>query len=213
MATTYATCECYGCYVRLPKPQAHRVTIEQVKGRSGGSVTFNKRSTSYNTGRTYYAKKDIWLCDACYAAHRRTQSVQGAVSFAVLGAVALACVWAFSSQSDSAARHQVSETRSPLPPPPAQSAFANYVSTREPAPLLSSPAIPDNVIDVQTRLTQLGYLIGPADGVWGRKSRAALKSFKNANGLSSSEAWDSAVSARLFSSNASHAPLPVAGAQ
>src|SRR5712692_4364795 len=102
--TTYATCECYGCYVRLPKPQAHRVTIERAKGRSGGSIRFSKKSTSYSTGRTYYAKQDVWLCDPCYASYRRTQSVQGAMSVAILGAIALVCLWGFSGQSGTTAR-------------------------------------------------------------------------------------------------------------
>jgi hypothetical protein len=210
---TYGTCECYGCYVLLPKPQAHRVTIERAKGRSGGSVTFNKRITSYNTGRTYYAKQDVWLCDACYASYCKTKSVQGAISFAVLGVFGLVCVGTFSSHSGTSAPDRISETRSSFTPPPTQNAIANYVRTEETAKQLSAPPIPNNVTDIQTRLIQLGYLIGPADGVWGPKSRAALQSFKSANGLGSNDTWDHKVSSRLFSANAARAPLPIARAQ
>jgi peptidoglycan hydrolase-like protein with peptidoglycan-binding domain len=68
-------------------------------------------------------------------------------------------------------------------------------------------------VEIQTRLIQLGYFGGPADGVWGPKSRSALKSFKSANGLSSDEAWDITASNRLFSNNVARAPLPIARAQ
>jgi Putative peptidoglycan binding domain len=211
---TYATCECYGCYVRLPKPQAHRVTIERVKGRSGGSIRFNKKSTSYSTGRTYYAKQEVWLCDLCYAAHRKTQSVQGAISLAVFGAIALVCVWAFSGQSGTTATDRIPQAKSSSTTPTNQSAVANFVRIEEPRRQLPTPTIPkNNVTDVQTRRFQLGYFGGPADGVWGAKSRAALQAFKSANGLSSNETWDSTVSSRLFSNNAARAPLPIARAQ
>jgi hypothetical protein len=62
---------------------------------------------------------------------------------------------------------------------------------------------------VQRRLIDLGYLIGPADGIWGPKSRLALRTFKVANGLPANEEWDDITAARLFSPRPARAPMPL----
>jgi Putative peptidoglycan binding domain len=211
--TTYATCECYGCSKMLPKPLAHRVTIERMKGRSSGSIRFNKNSTSYTTGRRYYTNQDVWMCDTCYAAYRKTQSAQAAMSLGALAvfAVIVLAVAALSGQSRTNERDRIPRANST---PVNQTAMANFVRNEEAPKQLVTPTIPiKNVVEIQNRLIQLGYLAGPADGVWGSKSRSALKSFKSANGLSSDDVWDNTVSNRLFSSSAARAPLPVARAQ
>jgi hypothetical protein len=59
---------------------------------------------------------------------------------------------------------------------------------------------------VQIRLAELGYLVAKPDGRWGPKSRAALKSFKETNGLIVNDLLDSATLSALFSSSA----MPVA---
>jgi peptidoglycan hydrolase-like protein with peptidoglycan-binding domain len=46
---------------------------------------------------------------------------------------------------------------------------------------------PSDILAAQTRLIELGFLKGPADGVWGGKSRTALRAFKVANGLAADE--------------------------
>src|SRR5262245_49390521 len=56
--TTYGTCECSKCYKCIPKNEAHQVTIERETGHSVGHYA-----------RTYYSKRDVWLCDSCYAAY------------------------------------------------------------------------------------------------------------------------------------------------
>jgi hypothetical protein len=38
--TQYGTCECNYCYVRIPKPNAYKVTIECETGRSGAAIAF-----------------------------------------------------------------------------------------------------------------------------------------------------------------------------
>src|SRR5262245_59016721 len=45
----------------------------------------------------------------------------------------------------------------------------------------TSIVVPDDTIVVQGRLIDLGYLIGTPDGLWGNKSRQALRAFKAAN--------------------------------
>jgi peptidoglycan hydrolase-like protein with peptidoglycan-binding domain len=55
---------------------------------------------------------------------------------------------------------------------------------------------------VQSRLVELGFLKGPADGTWGPQSRSALRAFRAAVGLPASDAWDPVAAGRLFSNNA-----------
>ena len=49
------------------------------------------------------------------------------------------------------------------------------------------------VSDVQQRLKALGFDPGPADGVFGRKTRRAIKAFAAANGLKSGSRIDNAL--------------------
>ena len=69
---------------------------------------------------------------------------------------------------------------------------------------------PSDILAAQTRLIELGFLAGPADGVWGTKSRVALRAFKIANGLAADDKWDALVSGRLYSTQAVRSPLPLA---
>jgi peptidoglycan hydrolase-like protein with peptidoglycan-binding domain len=100
----------------------------------------------------------------------------------------------------------ISSTQSPNP-------TANFFRPDEPAKQAAAP--PKDVAIIQARLIELGYLSGPADGVWGAKSRAGLRAFKGAHDLDSDERsiWNDTVSKRLFSKNAVRAPLPLAKAQ
>jgi hypothetical protein len=220
----YGTCECFGCYRRLPKPQAYRATIERERGRSGGSIRFSKRSTSYSTGRTYYAKKDVWFCRECYAKHRAGQITQSAIAAVVL----IGLIWAgtsFLSRDHSDTRQDMatpssssqSQVRSPDYAHPwdmaassssqSQVPAANYLRPVEPLKA-STPPLKD-VAAAQKRLIELGYLAGTADGVWGVKSRASLQAFKAANSLGPDEEWDEVTSAQLFSPRAARAPIPI----
>jgi hypothetical protein len=67
---------------------------------------------------------------------------------------------------------------------------------------------PGDIVAAQNRLIKLGFLAGPADGVWGTKSRMALRAFKIANGLAADDKWDDLVSSRLYSAKAARSPLP-----
>ena len=55
----------------MPKPELHRDTIEIQSGRSSGGVGIGFRGLRFYSGRTYYRKKEIWLCDDCYQARHR----------------------------------------------------------------------------------------------------------------------------------------------
>jgi hypothetical protein len=68
---------------------------------------------------------------------------------------------------------------------------------------------PSDFMPAQNRLIELGFLAGPADGVWKTKSRMALRAFRIANGLAADEKWDD-VSRRLYSTQAVRSPLPLA---
>jgi hypothetical protein len=80
---------------------------------------------------------------------------------------------------------------------------ANSPSTaRRETETSTSLVVPDDTIQVQSRLIDLGYMIGPPDGLWGNKSRQALRAFKTANGIRADDKWDSETSAKLFSMQA-----------
>src|SRR6516164_4608921 len=64
----YVTYYCYDCSRRMPKPELHRDTIEIESGRSSGGVGIGLRGLRLYSGRTYYRKKEIWLCHDCYLA-------------------------------------------------------------------------------------------------------------------------------------------------
>ncbi len=69
---------------------------------------------------------------------------------------------------------------------------------------------PGDIMVAQNRLIELGFLAGPSDGVWGTKSRMALRAFKIANALAADDKWDDLVSSRLYSIQAARSPHPPA---
>jgi Putative peptidoglycan binding domain len=87
---------------------------------------------------------------------------------------------------------------------------ANYLRPVESQKAITPPL--KDVAAVQRRLIELGYFVGTADGVWGARSRASLRAFKAANSLGADEEWDEMTSARLFSSRAARAPMPISSA-
>jgi hypothetical protein len=58
---------------------------------------------------------------------------------------------------------------------------------------------------VQRRLTDLGFLFGPANGTWGPRSRQALRDFRATRGLGNSDTWDEKTQQALFSPAAARA--------
>jgi hypothetical protein len=66
---------------------------------------------------------------------------------------------------------------------------------------------------LQRRLIELGYYVGPADGVWGRKSRSALRAFKVANGLPANEEYDDTTGWYLFSPRPARVPMPLGSSE
>jgi hypothetical protein len=87
---------------------------------------------------------------------------------------------------------------------------AESPSTPKTTDLGQQGTVPDDIIQVQSRLIDLGYMIGPPDGLWGNKSRQALRAFKAANGIQADDKWDSEIGAKLFSTHAARSPLPLA---
>jgi hypothetical protein len=51
---------------------------------------------------------------------------------------------------------------------------------------------------VQRRLADLGFFLGTPNGIFGPRSRHALREFKSANGLVPDDRWDANIQARLF---------------
>jgi Putative peptidoglycan binding domain len=208
MSQEYGTCECYACYRRVPKPEAHKITIEQERGRSSGSYSFGRRSVRFYSGRTYYTEKQIWLCDECYSAYlakKATRQRRNVVAFAAVGSLLL--IFGVFSQSGTSNPPRATRTESQSSVP-SVAQTANVVRTETLKPPVG--ALPHDIARAQNRLISLGYMIGPADGVWGSKSRSALHAFKVANGLSDDDRWDSSVDDAIFSPSAARAPVPIA---
>ena len=63
---------------------------------------------------------------------------------------------------------------------------------------LLNPALPQHAKIIQSRLANLGFYSGPIDGIWGKGSKGALKSFKEQNSLSNPEKWDKETQVLLF---------------
>jgi putative peptidoglycan binding protein len=181
--------------------------IEVQKSRSGGSFRFGSRSSSYSAGRMYYLSKEVWLCADCYA---KSAPSRNRKKLAAIGGV-LACVIAVpmvsgSNRDQGTIKNALSaQTTSSIP----SSATANLFRAEEPAKQPTAPTSKD-IMTIQTRFIELGYLGGSADGLWGSKSRAALRAFKSAQGFDSDEVWSDTVRQRLFAKNAVRAHAPIA---
>ena len=61
----------------------------------------------------------------------------------------------------------------------------------------SQPYDKKTVFETQKKLKELGYNPGPLDGIWGRKTKRALKRFQHDNGLSKTGKIDSGTKERL----------------
>jgi hypothetical protein len=64
-----------------------------------------------------------------------------------------------------------------------------------------------DALEVQKRLTALGFSTGPADGKWGAQSKRALLNYKKQAGFEDNDSWDVAAERSLFSPTAPHAVL------
>lgn len=64
----------------------------------------------------------------------------------------------------------------------------------------------DAASQVQRRLQERGYFVGLVDGVWGPKSRIALRDFKATNGLGADDGWNLRVQFALFDDGYRAAP-------
>ena len=70
----------------------------------------------------------------------------------------------------------------------------------------------DNVRKLQSRLKELGYLSGSADGSFGGQTESAVKAFQRALGLTQSGVASSSLQEKLFSANAPAAAVTVTAA-
>jgi peptidoglycan hydrolase-like protein with peptidoglycan-binding domain len=146
--------------------------------------------------RTYYSKKEIWLCHNCYQARSRRRRIRVIGGVAILLMIAMLAGVFSRGKSTNAAKPQAVADSTDV--------FTLLQGTNK----LNPP--PSDIAAVQNRLIELSYLKGPADGVWGTKSRTALRAFKVANGLAADDKWDALVSGRLYSTQAARSPLPLA---
>ena len=78
---------------------------------------------------------------------------------------------------------------------PPQNQTASFIHVDEPKPLPIPPAVPlpKETTRIKNRLIELGYLQGPADGIWGPRSKEALLAFKISNRLAPDDIFDTSV--------------------
>ena len=72
--------------------------------------------------------------------------------------------------------------------------------------LQNAPVTVASTMDTQQRLIDLGYLRGIADGIWGKRSTAAMKLFQQLHGLNATGTPDRETTARLFSNDVTALP-------
>lgn len=60
------------------------------------------------------------------------------------------------------------------------------------------PARPNDVREIQRRLADLGFFKAEINGLWGPKTRVALKTFKVSENLADDEVWDAAAETHLL---------------
>lgn len=72
------------------------------------------------------------------------------------------------------------------------------------APRLRDLARADHTEEVQQKLAGLGFFSGPIVGVWGPRSRDALRAFKEAHDLGADDHWDEQTESVLFDPTMKH---------
>lgn len=81
------------------------------------------------------------------------------------------------------------------------------VPPKEPERQLTADLLnPDEVRRVQSRLVELGFLKGQADGMWGPGSRSAMRLFNYVNGLGNTDAAETRNITALFAATAVRVP-------
>jgi peptidoglycan hydrolase-like protein with peptidoglycan-binding domain len=155
----------------------------------------------------YYLNKEVWLCADCYAKSAPSRNRKKLVAIGGVLAWVIAVPMVFGSNRDQGTTKNAlsAQTTSSMP----SSDTANLFRPEEPAKPPTAPPSND-IMTIQTRFIELGYLGGSADGLWGAKSRAALRAFKSAQGFDSDEVWSDTVRQRLFAKNAVRAHAPIA---
>ncbi len=68
--------------------------------------------------------------------------------------------------------------------------------------MLLNPSEPEDAKTIQGRMAELGFYKMAIDGALGRWSRAALRAYKEKNGLKKDKQWDKATLIALFSKGA-----------
>jgi len=91
----------------------------------------------------------------------------------------------------------------PPPPPPETPKPPSPPQEPVQGPLASGSVLlnlsnPQDAKIAQARLSELGLYKAAIDGIWGKLSRAALKAFKEQNGLPNPEKWDKETQMLLF---------------
>jgi hypothetical protein len=135
------------------------------------------------------------------------QQAQRLIAYLFVAACAGLGVWVFTSNNSSHGLLRNTELDVPTVPQPR--APLDDSARLQDQPTSTTTALSEETLQIQARLFQLGYLDDRPDGVWGARSRNALRAFKAANGLAVDDFWDERTMALLSSSSAAYAPAPI----
>jgi hypothetical protein len=77
--TKIAQCACEVCHKIIPRTEAVETYITEKSGHSGFSASskvsditsFNLQNFRINSGRNYYRKRKIWVCNSCWAGYNK----------------------------------------------------------------------------------------------------------------------------------------------
>jgi peptidoglycan hydrolase-like protein with peptidoglycan-binding domain len=75
--------------------------------------------------------------------------------------------------------------------------------------VLLNPSVPEEAMNIQSRLADLGFYQMAIDGIWGKESRAALQAYKEKDGLPNPDHWDKETQIALFRKGGGVAHFPV----
>src|SRR5262249_9526273 len=160
-------------------------------GRSSGSARFyGLKSASWTTGRTYYRKQTVWVCNECYPKFAATQFKQTLAGGAVWLGLIVGGIWLFSDHGPQVSNQRADEDtaasitkQDPLQPIAPSAGFAlvprNTGNNAQPTPsqLKYLPVANLKIAPIQEAqniLTKLGYDVGPSDGKIGPRTLSAL---------------------------------------
>lgn len=138
MTSKYGMAECYGCYVRLPKPEMYRSTRSMSKppanrtreywGSRGGVYQLTGRSVVRGQGKQ--SSKTVWRCWKCYRRHLIKWALLWTTMAAIMLVIFMAAAEEQRSRMSAGQGAAVNQSASPTVPVLAQPLESDRIRSR-----------------------------------------------------------------------------------